>query len=1114
MKKLFVLLFVLLLCLPVVEAQEPVYLPVIWGPDMPFQILEISDGTTTVNLLSSKSGFCLLDWNPALAAPKSDGVWRDSQLAGGRRLALRERANVTDTLSLAVRDWTPDDLIQDTQNLRRLLEKAYAYDTTKWQDEPVWIKRHPVNATNVEYSIIHDYRTPQDPNPHGGENFWTGLAQASFPEFLLTLEHDGYWTKDQPGTGTCVETSGQQAWPFQSGWIESVITTAYCMTMSPTTGTLYYGDDNDPCRIWDSANEGTAWNLNFTSATGGQDFTLLWSASNGYLFACQLQSAAPGINHDIHRSINNGVAWAVVFTANSAMYQNAATEAANGDYFIGESGAIPPGTGRLLRSQNQGLNWAAVWTPPDNAGVRSLITLSDGSMLLGTNNWGRIYKSVDNGATWNLVLSGFSGQSIFDLLEVNENLIIGTRETGLVKSTDQGDTWSGMASPSPGTRKYGLFLDSNGTIWIGVGDTGVGAIYFSGDNGVQWVRDAYPPDFTGASFNPPNTWTEGPVSGRLLGCASEDQIGPSNYQLIYKDPDDHVVGRSATCLDEVFVANKQNIANLTHVKVFDASAAPPNDYTDVYPAGAFPYNLFPAVPAVGDMVYFGIDTGMGSTTPSGPFDNVILDIEDPMGAATAYTIVWEYSAAWNPLNVHDETSSFAVIGVNGVHFMQPSNWTTALVDGVTAYWIRARITAGTFNTPPTQQNRDPYTVTWPRVDVDDDQVAGDIPALLQVKAHNRSDEDGYESTIDELDTLDNRVIIGLRSLDRGEDFAAFLNCSDEQNPGGVQADDGANTADTTDTTAPTGRIMVHTTTGLSTWTDECTFTLASTIASEFYGSYHAYLRAQQVDRDTEMDEVRVRLQVRTGSGGVTYTTLHKPFPNLNDWQLIDFGGIDIPASGLLSSSDLGDETELVIQVWSSVAALTVNLYDLVLIPTDEWAIDSIDTALEDDSGVSNGLLLDVDSVTYPKRDIRSLVRDVGDQSIHSIYQPNSVGPAILQANASQRLWFLTARAAVTGAHTGANGATTLTDANASFLTSAVQSGQVIFNVTDGSSGVVGATVTATTITDCGLAGGTDDDWDTNDEYLIIAPNWVSEPWNAHSVQVLANARYLSMRGDR
>lgn len=74
-----------------------------------------------------------------------------------------------------------------------------------------------------------------------------------------------------------------------------------------------------------------------------------------------------------------------------------------------------------------------------------------------------------------------------------------------------------------------------------------------------------------------------------------------------------------------------------------------------------------------------------------------------------------------------------------------------------------------------------------------------------------------------------------------------------------------------------------------------------------------------------------------------------------------------------------------------------------------------------------------------------------------------------------------------GRHTGADNASVLTDYNDSrknvsfnFLDEVV--GKTIYNLTDGSSGTI-ISVTANTIT-ATLAGGTDNDWDTDDEYVV------------------------------
>ena len=83
-----------------------------------------------------------------------------------------------------------------------------------------------------------------------------------------------------------------------------------------------------------------------------------------------------------------------------------------------------------------------------------------------------------------------------------------------------------------------------------------------------------------------------------------------------------------------------------------------------------------------------------------------------------------------------------------------------------------------------------------------------------------------------------------------------------------------------------------------------------------------------------------------------------------------------------------------------------------------------------------------------------------------------------------------------GKHTGSNGASVLTDTGVAtepwlrgnFITNGVEAGDKVYNKTDltgSTAGVATITgVTNNTITGT-LSGGTDDDWDTNDEYVIV-----------------------------
>jgi len=88
----------------------------------------------------------------------------------------------------------------------------------------------------------------------------------------------------------------------------------------------------------------------------------------------------------------------------------------------------------------------------------------------------------------------------------------------------------------------------------------------------------------------------------------------------------------------------------------------------------------------GDAIYIG--------SPD-KFNKVVFYITTP-GTYSDITIVWEYwnGSTWATLSVTDNTNGFTASGIKEVTFTPPSDWATTDVNGVTAYWIRARATFG------------------------------------------------------------------------------------------------------------------------------------------------------------------------------------------------------------------------------------------------------------------------------------------------------------------------------------------------------------------------------------------------------------------------------------
>lgn len=609
-----------------------------------------------------------------------------------------------------------------------------------------------------------------------------------------------------------------------------------------------------------------------------------------------------------------------------------------------------------------------------------------------------------------------------------------------------------------------------------------------------------------------------------------------------QDYDGRTLGQEATTGFEAFVTTHHNVANISDVYVDDGGVFGSNLMD-----AALPYSLLPASPAVNDAVYFGIDT---SLTDSGPFASLVFDIGTALTVAAPGNIVlvWEYwdGATWSAFttlpidlggtyysSLADATDTdpdalgagtsanpyrgqqpFSITGVNIVQWRIPADWATTTVNSITGYWVRARVSSFTsVSTIPTQQNRDIYSVILPYVNIDSAQVLGDIPALARIVTTNTVGTDKSPDYID-------RVIVGLRSTARGSDFTAYLNIADEQEPGDVYSVSGTGVSDFNAVASPsgTGRVKRHIALNNPDFTTVATITLTN--PTHWIGTYHAFLRIS-VDAGTIGDII---YGVSSNVNGDIISSRQKTITTYltggeDDWELVDIGLLSLTPQSILTSDTLISTAGF--NIWiSSTSSPNTYLSDLILIPMDEFAADMYQEEADIEDGQSL-YALDLDPITNPSEINRAVYRTGNGATTNGATAAISTYPAvvnnnipILQANATQKLWFLFAQHPVlTGTHTGANNASTLTDSAADFIDQGVEVGMTIFNETDGSKAEITA-VTATTISGT-LRGPLENDWDTNDVYRIVITNrWMSRAGQAAKVQVFKNERYLGMRGDR
>jgi hypothetical protein len=503
-------------------------------------------------------------------------------------------------------------------------------------------------------------------------------------------------------------------------------------------------------------------------------------------------------------------------------------------------------------------------------------------------------------------------------------------------------------------------------------------------------------------------WLENaPGTGTAVECGASETYDGETFGNV----DSSQVDDFTTTAQAVYVANKRNEANLTDA--FTWSAA--NGFSGNLIAGGVPFDLIDdvgAAPQVGDYVAFGIDTTVGD---SGPFCCLVFDVGT---AGAGYGGEWQYwsGAAWVTLTVQDNTyqdgqggagRTFDTTDIRSVHWETPNNWVTNAVNGITGYWVRYYISAvpGPLTTPA-QQNRDVYTVTWPYTEIEAAQVGGDIPALAEVKWRSQADNDGLAGNTPDL--YGGSLFAGLRSLTRNNvdcsDFTAYFNAADEQNPAHLTVAVAGQGAFANDVQTPTGR-KVTVTNSVAAWTTQTSFTIPPAFGNQYFGAFRVFIRGHQTSGVA--GDVALRLEYGL-SGAVVYTK-EAEFKSTSNWAVLDFGKVTFPTGPVLASEASG----LYINIQSyGDASVDFDIYDLILIPIDEWAIHAlapiIGSQIGDRGDSSYGNYLDIDSITSPKHSLRTIIKQGVDDSASLAYMPFGNKSAILQNGILQRLWFLQA----------------------------------------------------------------------------------------------------------
>lgn len=467
-------------------------------------------------------------------------------------------------------------------------------------------------------------------------------------------------------------------------------------------------------------------------------------------------------------------------------------------------------------------------------------------------------------------------------------------------------------------------------------------------------------------------WTE-----ELYSTVTAIEIGQrQEYDSQYYGNVDGSGDLDPTTANEVFAANKHVEDNITHVYRDDGGVFSANLRNSTN------FNLLPAVPAVGDNLYIGCDS---------VFTSVVFDISTGGAGYTGQWEFWDTTAGpgWATfLMSEDLTSGLTATGVNTFTFEPELAWATTVVNGVNAWWIRFTVTAipGAL-TAPVQASPPLYSVVWSYIEIQSLQVPGDIPPLLKMRIENASAFDSGVST---------RVILGTRSYERGANFRPYINISDIQIPSGLIIS--AAGVYSTDEIAPTGRAYAFLN-AAATWTVHIEFFFDETLSEQYAGEFHAFLRAAKTS-----GTLKARLRYGTEfeyaySDEGVFTSA----ATTSDVYMVDLGKIHIlpyAQYGIAAA-----EYYLAVELYGD-GAVDGTLYDVVLMPVDEFAIDTYSPDELRVLSADTDQVLHLDGITNPKsiNGTSLLLDSSGNVIIRFVIVSN--GLPRMQANKQQRIFFL------------------------------------------------------------------------------------------------------------
>ncbi len=184
----------------------------------------------------------------------------------------------------------------------------------------------------------------------------------------------------------------------------------------------------------------------------------------------------------VYRSSDGGLSWRAVGTFRNV--QALAVYQPNPEIVYAFAGF------NLYKSDNAGQTWTLRNSRlPSSASTAAVFTVDSNILFLGSASFGStggFYRSIDSGASWLRLTTGFGRSSSVGVIAVdptNPNVIYaGGYANGVYLSTDTGDSWRLISNAVPDHYVQALVISPNGAVDVAFG----GNLFRTSNQGTSW----------------------------------------------------------------------------------------------------------------------------------------------------------------------------------------------------------------------------------------------------------------------------------------------------------------------------------------------------------------------------------------------------------------------------------------------------------------------------------------------------------------------------------------------------------------------------------------------------------------------------------------------------